>query len=531
MGSDNNRSIWASSRRPRRIHQVLAVIALATGLAACGDSTVTSTPALTLTPTFTLTALTSTASITSTPTVTVTPTPADRPIAPLSSAGRWFTDAAGRVVMFHGMNMVQKTDPYYPAAYGFGDDDVAFLVEQGFNALRLGVDFRGLMPTPGIVEETYIDHLAETVDAASRHQMFVLLDFHQDGFSPMFNGNGLPDWMAITDGLPNPPNAVFPLYYIQNPAVQRAFEHFWANSPGPNGVGLQDYYLQGVERVVARFADNPLVLGVELMNEPFPGAQWQACALNAAGCPDLEQQRLEPFYQKGAAAARALAPRQLVFVEPFVLFNFGQAATSLPGTNPGVALAVHSYATSQTGEVGVVTHAVDAAQRDQAPLLLTEFGAVTDAVVLNRLTAEMEAGLVPWMFWAYEGEIINDRSQPAGPDNLRSPEAFDALVRPYPVALTGTPTAIAFDPDTNAFDLTYDTTGPGGVHYASDLVSVVFIPQRHYSTGYGVTVQGAIVISAPCASPLLLRNQPDAASVSVHVVPASGACEGLGGVQ
>jgi endoglycosylceramidase len=480
--------------RRRRVMTVLVLLMIATGLAACGERTVAGAPA------------------------------ADHPIAPLSSAGRWFIDARGRVVMFHGMNMVQKIDPYYPAFYGFGDDDVAFLTEQGFNALRLGVDFRGLMPTPGIVEETYIDHLAETVDAAARHQMFVLLDFHQDGFAPMFNGNGFPNWMAITDGLPNPPNAVFPLYYIQNPAMQRAFEHFWANSPGPNGIGLQDYFVQGLERVVARFADNPLVLGTELMNEPFPGAQWQSCALNAAGCPDLEQQRLEPFYQKGTAAARRIAPQQLIFAEPFVLFNFGQAATSLPGNTDGVALAVHSYATSQSGELGVVAHAVEAAQRDQKPLLLTEFGAVIDPVVLNRITGEMEGGLVPWMFWAYEGEIIGNPDQPAGLDNLRSPEAFDALVRPYPVALTGTPTAIAFDPTTNIFDLAYDTASPSGVGYANDLVSVVFIPQRHYAAGYAVTVEGATVVSAPCAQRLLLRNQPGAASVSVHVMPMPGGC-------
>jgi endoglycosylceramidase len=190
-----------------------------------------------------------------------------------------------------------------------------------------------------------------------------------------------------------------------------------------------------------------------------------------------------------------------------------------------VALAVHSYSTSETGERGVVTHAVDAAQRDQAPLLLTEFGAVTDPVVLNRLTAEMEAGLVPWMFWAYEGEIIANRDQPAGPDNLRSPEAFDALVRPYPVALTGTPTAIAFDPASNVFDLAYDTASPGGAPYAHDLLSVVFIPQRHYAAGYAVTVEGATVVSAPCTQQLRLRTQPGATSVSVHVVPAASGCQ------
>lgn len=484
---------------------LLTLVAIMTWLAACGDDNATNPPP--------------------SPTQTPLATPAMQPAAPLSSSGRWFVDATGRVVMFHGVNMVEKRDPYYPAAYGFGDDDAAFLAAEGFNALRLGVDFRGLMPTPGVVENAYIEHLATSVDALTRQQIFVLLDFHQDGFSPMFNGNGFPDWMAITDGLRNPPNAVFPFYYVQNPAMQRAFEHFWANSPGPNGIGLQDYFVQGLERVVARFADNPLVLGTELINEPFPGATWQACLFDASGCPDLEQERLMPFYRRGTGAARRLAPRQLVFREPFVLFNFGHAATSLPGTDAGVALAVHSYALSQDGEKGVVVNAVEAAQRDQAPLLLTEFGATIDPVVLNRLTAEMDDGLVPWLFWAYDGEVIGDMSQPAGPDNLRSPEAFDALVRPYPVAITGTPTTIAFDPTTKLFDLAYDTVGPGNVRYASELVTVVSVPTRRYADGYTVTADGATVVSAPCAPRLLLRNQADADTVSVHVAPGAGVCQ------
>jgi endoglycosylceramidase len=234
---------------------------------------------------------------------------------------------------------------------------------------------------------------------------------------------------------------------------------------------------------------------------------------------------LLPFYRKGTVAARQLAPRQLVFREPFVLFNFGQAKTSLPGTDAGVALAVHSYALSQAAEEGVVVNAVAAAQRDQAPLLLTEFGATIDPAVLNRLTAEMDGGLVPWLFWAYDGEVIGDMSQPAGPDNLRSPAAFDALVRPYPVAITGTPTMIAFDPTTKFLDVAYDTVGPANVRYASELVTVVSVPTRHYPDGYSVTANGATVVSAPCAPQLLLRNQADANTVSVHVTPAAGTCQ------
>ncbi|HSP97372.1 MAG TPA: hypothetical protein VL049_09045, partial [Candidatus Dormibacteraeota bacterium] len=195
--------------------------------------------------------------VTATPPPTPTPPPtqasgAEGAVPPLTAAGRWFVDGLGRVVLLHGVNMVAKIAPFYPAAFGFGDDDAAFLASEGFTAVRLGVDFRGLMPTPGVVETAYVDHLAESVATLAAHGLFVLVDFHQDGYAPMFNGNGLPDWMAISDGLPNPPDAVFPFYYIQNPAMQRAFENFWANHPGPGGIGLQDYFIQGVRAVVAR---------------------------------------------------------------------------------------------------------------------------------------------------------------------------------------------------------------------------------------------------------------------------------------
>jgi endoglycosylceramidase len=441
------------------------------------------------------------------------------PVPPLAAAGRWLVDATGRAVLLHGVNDVEKVAPYYPAAAGLGEDDAVFLAAEGFNALRLGVDLRGLMPAPGQIDDAYVEHLAGTVDVFGRHGLFVLFDFHQDGFSPMFNGNGLPDWMAITDGLPNPPNAVFPLYYVQNPAMQRAFEHFWANSPGAGDVGLQDYFVQGLERVVTRFAQDPMVLGYELLNEPWPGATWLPCVAKDVGCPDLEAQLLGPFYAKATAAVHAIAPRQLVWVEPFVVFNFGQAPSALPGAASGNALAFHSYALDPAGEEAVVSYAVEAAQRDGAPVLETEFGATTDPAVLTRLTGQADAHLLPWMFWAYNESIIARPDAPAGPENLRSEAAFTALVRPYPVAVAGTPAGFVFDPATKTFDLTYTTVRPGGGRYGRRVETTVFLPARQYTAGYSVKVTGARVTSKPCAETLTLRSRPRAHTVAVHVTP------------
>ncbi len=64
--------------------------------------------------------------------------------SPLGHAGRWITDSSGRVVIVHGINMVYKRPPYYPAAVGFSDDDARFLQRIGFDAVRVGVIWKAL---------------------------------------------------------------------------------------------------------------------------------------------------------------------------------------------------------------------------------------------------------------------------------------------------------------------------------------------------------------------------------------------------
>ena len=443
---------------------------------------------------------------------------ASGPIGRLRSDGRWLVDQTGRVVTLHGMNQVSKSAPYYPAAFNFGADDARFLREQGFNALRLGVNMIGLLPEPGVVDRTYIANLARTVRDAREQGIYVVIDFHQDGFAPKYNGNGLPDWMAIDDGLPNPPDAVFPLYYVQNPAMQRAFESFWANRPGPRGVGLQDEYLIGVKEIARAFAHDPYVLGYELMNEPFPGADWTTCV--AGGCPDIEQEKLAPFHRKATAALKRIAPRQEVYVEPFVLFNFGQADTSLPGADTGNVLSFHSYALDPVSEQAVVDRAVSAAERDDAPLVETEFGATNDPALLDRLTDQADTGIVSWMFWAYNEHIMGQYdTRDASLDTVSSVPVLKALVRPYPVALTGTPEALSFERDTRTMDLRYSTQGPSGRRYPPALASVISVPQLQYPDGYRVEVTGARVTSKPGADQLTLRTDRGAAEVVVRITP------------
>src|SRR4249920_1996408 len=105
------------------------------------------------------------------------------PTAPLSHSGRWITDARGRVAILHGVNMVNKQPPYAPSAQGFGDDDAAFLQRFGFDAVRLGLIYKAVEPSPGGYDDNYLNAIAATEANLARHGVFSQLDFHQDLFN------------------------------------------------------------------------------------------------------------------------------------------------------------------------------------------------------------------------------------------------------------------------------------------------------------------------------------------------------------
>src|SRR5436189_6384046 len=81
------------------------------------------------------------------------------PKLPFSHAGRFITDADGRVFISHGVNLVYKVPPFDPAVSGFGDDDAAFLAQEGFNSVRLGVIYKAVETKPGAYDDTYPDQI------------------------------------------------------------------------------------------------------------------------------------------------------------------------------------------------------------------------------------------------------------------------------------------------------------------------------------------------------------------------------------
>jgi endoglycosylceramidase len=446
-------------------------------------------------------------------------------------------------VILHGLNMVYKRPPYQPRAAGFGADDARFLHRHGFNAVRLGLIYKGVEPHPGHYADGYLRRVAATERALGRRGVYSLLDFHQDLYNERFQGEGWPDWAVQDDGLPAEPQNGFPGNYLTMPALNHAFDHFWANDEGPKGVGLQDRYARAWRHVARRFRHAPHVVGYDLINEPWPGSAFPTCA-NPAGCPAFDAAELTDFTNRVIAQIRKADRTTLAFYEPLLTFDFG-ANTSLGDTGDAHAgFSFHVYClpgafggptgeACQEAEDLPFQNADTRADETGDALLMTEFGATDDLATLRRIIDLSDQHMVGWLEWHYCGcgdpttqaalnaqALVKDPHKPPRGKNVKHAK-LRVLERPYPQAVAGTPTGFGYDPSTKVFDLTYAAAGPRGAALPLRLKTRVYVPPSRYPDGYAVAAQGARVVSRPNARYLKLRRRRHAATVSVEVTPAT----------
>jgi endoglycosylceramidase len=459
------------------------------------------------------------------------------PKAPLGHDGRYITDARGRAVILHGVNMVYKRPPYEPSATGFGADDARFLVRHGFNNVRLGVIYAGVEPQPGRYSTEYLWQIKRTQQLLARHGVFSLLDFHQDLYNERFTGEGFPDWAVLDDGLPAEPLAGFPGSYLSSPGLNRAFDNLWANAPGPDGVGLQDHYAGAWRAVASRFDRQPYVMGYDLFNEPWPGSDFSSC-LVAAGCPAFESGKLAALQGKAIAAIREVDRRHLVWYEPVVLTNFGVAQSHPDTGDPRAGLSFHTYCFPGFGgepcpaqEESSIQNANQRAEANGDTLLLSEFGATEDADDITRIAMLADRYMTSWQWWHYcncddpttqgPGDvqaIVRDPSRPPKGDNLLR-DKLALIERPYPQAVAGTPLEFGFDPAAREFTLAYSTKAPGGKRLSRDLDTTVFTAPIHYPDGYRARVRGGRIVSEPDARVLRIERRGGAPKVSLTMSP------------
>ena len=464
-----------------------------------------------------------TAAAPATPLAPVAPTSAAGPVtSPLTRAGKWMVDDQGRVVILHGVDIMDKDAPFYPAR--FAAQDAAFLANEGFTATRTGFIWAGVEPQPGKYDDAYITHMAAFNELLARYGIRSLIDFHQDGWRDANGGDGAPGWATIGSNL------------LDN------FQNFWDNAPAPDGVGIQTHFVNAWRHVVQALDATPAaanVIGWDPFNEPYAGTD-SACA-PFTPCPAFESGELAAFYRREIAGLRSTGDQHVIFPEGIA--QNGVAEPALPKFDDAqTAFTWHYYCPvtqSATGESPAdagcapddqhgVGNFVAYAHSLNVPSMVGEFSC-SDANDENaRMVDLMDQNFVSWTIWAYytkdpagcptEGLLVDD-AKPGSEANAKQAK-LDAIVVPYPQAIAGTPGSYAFDRTSDTMTLTYRATAVPETRLAAGAETQIFVPERKYPRGYRVSVSGARVTSAPSAPWVELMADPGA-NVSVTITPAT----------
>jgi endoglucanase len=177
-------------------------------------------------------------------------------------------------------------------AYGapwFGESDVDWIAKQGFDHIRLPVDFRLCLAPDGSLDEAKLKPIADAIGWAKDRGLGVVLDAH---FLPGADFNSVGgDNRAYTD-----------------PAVQDTAAQSW--------------------RLMARhFAGEGPYLRFEILNEPVA----------------LKNEQLNPFMAHMLAAIRESNPTRIVYVTSNKWSSFHTIKDVVLPDDPNIALTIHFY--------------------------------------------------------------------------------------------------------------------------------------------------------------------------------------------
>jgi endoglycosylceramidase len=306
------------------------------------------------------------------------------------SGGR-IVDARGREILLRGVNVNALAEYWkgsdFRTVFPLARKDPQRMAAIGWNAVRLLVSWSRIEPRPGVYDRAYLKRVDATVARLAHEGIYSIVDLHQDawgpslaartgetcpvGSGPALGWDGAPAWATLDGGAArcDPGTREF------SPAVQAAWSAFFADAPGPGGVGVATRYVRMVGHLARHFARSSAVAGFDLMNEP-----------NALGAE--EQAALSRLYARALVSVRAgerrgKGRRHLVLFEPSVLWSaVGRGAPPAFRHDRDVVYAPHIYTGGFDG--GPIGAGAFATAREEArgfggaPVLSGEWGSDPD---------------------------------------------------------------------------------------------------------------------------------------------------------
>lgn len=460
-------------------------------------------------------------------------------------------DGCGRQRFFRGANAVTKLFPFVPPtdhfdpATSFSQEDAALIQSMGWNLIRLGTMWPGVMPTSAAINTTYLQALTTLSSIAASRGVYSLLDAHQDTLSDAFCGEGMPSWVAHTaangsllfpmpvrnesfpigpNGLPSPADCGTvdwtALYF--SGAVSQAFQNLYA----PNGDtrGIRAIFQRFWQAIVEAYANAPAVSpsganGVaktlygsavalaEILNEPWSGDVVRNPLLIVPGVAD--RVNLQPFYYNVTAAIRAVEPvasgdaRRIVSYESVTFDDFIPVGfDSFPDASAGLAvLNFHYYNLPNFNISWQVSARVKDATRLGAGLILSEFDLGQDLADITSTIDVADASRVSWTGWEYKSSFITGADESFwNADGTLNTTRARTMARPGPNAVGGETSYYLFNSSSATFSLAYTLTQEA-LDAAPQLGSEIYVPTGlWYGCSGSCLSSGALNITVAASS-------------------------------
>lgn len=393
----------------------------------------------------------------------------------------------GSPIILHGVNFANSSKEAGPidSATGrptaghpwHGEKEFALLERCGLNFSRYLVFWEAMEPTRGTYDEEYFDTVEQKIRALGDHGVYVVVDIHQDLFARRYGGNGFPDWAVRDDGKSFKRQEPWAKNYFQ-PAVQACFDNLWSNKDG-----ILDAYIELVRKVYRRLGRLPNVIGIDIMNEPWP-----------KGWPmTFERKRLSSFYETVRQRVWAEEAHDddgvLAMIEPWMSTSAGYPTNMRkpiwygdPRMTIGYMPHYYDFFCEQGKKYtwfnklcmkrGMNIRSAEA-QEFSTPMIIGEFGFPGSSKghieALDDFLALADRHSASWAYYSFDQPFCSDRPLL---DENGNPTVFLAhLVRIYPMRINGLDVRYCFNDD--VFTMTWkNAIGPNFTE------SEIFVPEE-----------------------------------------------------
>jgi endoglycosylceramidase len=354
------------------------------------------------------------------------------------------------------------------------------------------------MPSPGVVNMTYLDQVADLITKLAANNIYTIVDAHQDVLSPFMCGEGIPNWafelaMETVGFNTSDPKKAFPapqnFTLARNPdgtpvlSDCQKYEFFsfyttYQNEAAFNALyhysAVIDAFAQSWAAVAARLKSVPGIIGYELLNEPWPAGKH----------PFSDNDALMVLYTTLANSIRAHDNRTIIMFEPIVIDSYlsviNRTTTFPVGGIEGLEhadrqiYAYHLYCVNNsTGAPEpwlfckyLVQDMWSMIKRDLKLLqlggFLTEFGAVGndgDSIkLLHEHASFADSFFQSWTYWTFKG-FDDITTQNAATESFFNTDGslqtakVTALARTYAQTISGQPASMSFDPSSRVLYL------------------------------------------------------------------------------